>query len=298
MTTGAKLTVILAVALVLLAVVYFVVFVPQGDLPMKAVDPQMSEGQLQQAALSGTAPNAANRTPALEAQVHQLPSPLEVNMTAVSDSQNAIIDPSSAQIMATLMPPTVALARVGGPSSGVHWQTLPVETQQEISTNEVVPVTPHHQRRTSGGRVSAVVANPGADIEISQTAVTGRLYTIKPGDTLSDISLAWFGTSVRWQEIVAANPGLNPNRMRVGHRITLPAKLKAASPGRAIASAPPKMHTKGTYVVQAGDSLTTIAQEKLGSMRHWRQLWEINRAVIGSDPDALKVGMRLQLYRK
>ena len=276
MTTGAKLTVILGVALVLLAVVYFLVFVPQGDLPIRAVDPQMSEGQLQDAALLGTdssLPGTSKATPAVA------------------------VMPPAMPVLATLMPPTVALATVGGPSSNVTWQVVsPAEIEVEPAL-EVHSVATSHGSSPNGGRVSAVVSNPGAAIEISNAAATGRLYIIQPGDTLSDISLVWFGTSLRWQEIVDVNPGLNPKRMRVGHRITLPAKLQPASPGRRITSAPPKVELTGIYTVRSGDSLTTIAQDKLGSMRHWRLLWEINRDVIGSDPDNLKVGMHLKLRR-
>ena len=276
MTTGAKLTVILAVALVLLAVVYFLVFVPQGDLPIRAVDPQMSEGQVQDAAILGTDATLLENSRAVPA---------------------AAVIPPATPILATLMPPTVALATVGGPSSNVTWQIVSSAENDEEPASELEYYATSRVSETTGGRVSAVVSNPGASIEISNTAVTGRLYTINPGDTLSDISLAWFGTSLRWQDILDANPGLNPKRMRVGHRITLPAKLQPASPGRRVASAPPKGDLPGIYTVRSGDSLTTIAQYKLGSMRQWRLLWEMNRDVIGSDPDNLKVGMHLKLRR-
>lgn len=48
-------------------------------------------------------------------------------------------------------------------------------------------------------------------------------YAVRPGDTLSEISLSQLGTSKRWREIVALNPGLNPSRLEVGQVITLPA---------------------------------------------------------------------------
>ena len=191
MTTGAKLTVILAVALVLLAVVYFLVFVPQGDLPIRAVDPQMSEGQVQDAAILGTDATLLENSRAVPA---------------------AAVIPPATPILATLMPPTVALATVGGPSSNVTWQIVSSAENDEEPASELEYYATSRVSETTGGRVSAVVSNPGASIEISNTAVTGRLYTINPGDTLSDISLAWFGTSLRWQDILDANPGLNPKR--------------------------------------------------------------------------------------
>ncbi len=53
-------------------------------------------------------------------------------------------------------------------------------------------------------------------------------HMIQPGDTLGKIAAARLGNSRRWSEIAAANPGLDPKRLRVGTRITLPC---AAGPG-------------------------------------------------------------------
>lgn len=50
-----------------------------------------------------------------------------------------------------------------------------------------------------------------------------------------------------------------------------------------------------TYTVQAGDSLSAIAQRFYGddSEAAWRKIYAANQAVIGSDPTQLKVGMVL-----
>ena len=49
-----------------------------------------------------------------------------------------------------------------------------------------------------------------------------KLYTVQGGDTLSEISMRELGTSKRWQEIVKLNPGIDPNRLKVGSRLVLP----------------------------------------------------------------------------
>ena len=47
-------------------------------------------------------------------------------------------------------------------------------------------------------------------------------YTIQRGDTLWSISERVYRDGQRWREILAANPGLEPTKMRVGQVIVLP----------------------------------------------------------------------------
>ncbi len=50
----------------------------------------------------------------------------------------------------------------------------------------------------------------------------GGSYTVKKGDTLWSIAQRTYGNGQRWQDIVAANPGLDPKKLRVGQTIVLP----------------------------------------------------------------------------
>ena len=50
-----------------------------------------------------------------------------------------------------------------------------------------------------------------------------------------------------------------------------------------------------TYVVQPGDSMRSIAQQVYGDASLWPRIYDANRDVIGPDPDALQVGMRLRI---
>ncbi|MDX9720227.1 MAG: LysM peptidoglycan-binding domain-containing protein [Myxococcota bacterium] len=50
-----------------------------------------------------------------------------------------------------------------------------------------------------------------------------------------------------------------------------------------------------TYTVRAGDNLSAIAKRCLGDMSRWRELYELNRDVIGPDPNRIKVGQKLEL---
>lgn len=49
------------------------------------------------------------------------------------------------------------------------------------------------------------------------------------------------------------------------------------------------------YVVQAGDCLWSIAEDQLGDGACWTELYETNKAAIGSDPNLILIGMELHI---
>jgi nucleoid-associated protein YgaU len=55
-----------------------------------------------------------------------------------------------------------------------------------------------------------------------QPAATSRTYTIKPGDNLWNISKEVYGDGTKYQRILDANPGLNPDNMKPGTKIVIP----------------------------------------------------------------------------
>jgi len=50
----------------------------------------------------------------------------------------------------------------------------------------------------------------------------GRTYIVQRGDTLYGIARREYGDVHRVRDIIAANPGINPNVIKVGQRINLP----------------------------------------------------------------------------
>lgn len=55
-------------------------------------------------------------------------------------------------------------------------------------------------------------------------------YEIRDGDNLENIALAKLGKRTLWRDIVTANPGLDPARLKRGTRIKIPAVAKASPP--------------------------------------------------------------------
>lgn len=75
------------------------------------------------------------------------------------------------------------------------------------------------------------------------------------------------------------------------------ARFRQAPPA-APTPAPPPKPAKGTYTVKAGDTLYQIAAKVLGNGERWREIYALNRDVIGPNPNRLTVGMTLRLEGK
>ena len=58
-----------------------------------------------------------------------------------------------------------------------------------------------------------------------------------------------------------------------------------------------KIKTNLLHIVRSGETLSGIAQDYLGSSRHWRRLLEANRQVL-SDPNKIRPGMKIVIPRE
>ena len=56
-----------------------------------------------------------------------------------------------------------------------------------------------------------------------------------------------------------------------------------------------KVPTKKTYTVDSGDNLSAIAKQELGDANRWREIYDLNKDVIGKNPDLIQPGMELKL---
>ena len=102
-------------------------------------------------------------------------------------------------------------------------------------------------------------------------ACPGMVYTIAAGDTLFSLARR-FNTTV--EAILAANPGLDPNRLFIGQRICLPV-------------APPPVCPGFTYTIQMGDTLFSLAR------RFNTTVEAILAANPGLDPYRLQIGQEI-----
>lgn len=50
----------------------------------------------------------------------------------------------------------------------------------------------------------------------------GGTYTVEKGDTIYSIARKVYGSNTRAKDIIAANPGIDPNKIKAGQTLTLP----------------------------------------------------------------------------
>ena len=174
------------------------------------------------------------------------------------------------------------------------------------------PKTPKPKAKPAAKPATAPVAAP-ADAPAE--------YVVKSGDTLFLISKR---TNYRQAAILAANPGLNPKRLRVGQKLKMPGAvaaapavakvaapeakpadknsgnkvMPAAAPSSAAANTKAPVKTKNAfvayegptkeYVVKSGDSLGKIASEYGISIRALK-------ALNGLQANQLRAGQKLKV---
>ena len=125
-----------------------------------------------------------------------------------------------------------------------------------------------------------VVPAPGA---------AGTEHTIVKGELLSTIAKKY---GVGWKAIEAANPGINPNRLKIGDKIKIPAPKSGAAPAAAPnAPAVAGDGTVKTYKVKSGDNLMKIAKSHGVGVKALR-------AANGLKTDQIKVGQTLKIPAK
>ncbi len=139
----------------------------------------------------------------------------------------------------------------------------------------------------------------------------GQSHTVQRGETFSSISKAAYGDARYYRQIAAANPTVNPNRLRPGTTIMLPdiSSVQKSSPssaahnesrsgaaeGASSSSSTTPVDARSQYRVVKGDSLYKISVRLYGSPEEFDHIYALNKTAIGSDPGKLKLGMVLTL---
>jgi len=96
-------------------------------------------------------------------------------------------------------------------------------------------------------------------VDLGAAAGAGTDYIVVPGDTFAKIAKA-HGVSVK--AIEAANPGVDPKKLKPKQKLTIPASTKSADATTTTTSSTGATATSGgqTYTVKSGDNLSKIAK--------------------------------------
>ena len=247
------------------------------------------------------------------------PSPTDNRVTVISRPSAPVQRPAPVVVAPVAEPqalpaqpippePVVTVTPAPVPAPIMQEPPPPPPAPSAVRTVKKLPAAPAKGPKAKPAAATVKAAATPADAATSE-------YIVKPGDTLFLISKR---TNYRQAAIVAANPGLNPNRLRVGQKLNLPGavakapvlaakdapkddaakdKVKpAAAPAAANTVAPVK--TKGgfvpyegptkDYVVKSGDSVGQIAVTHGISIRALK-------ALNGLKGDALRAGQKLKV---
>ena len=201
--------------------------------------------------------------------------------------------------------PVVTDIETTTPAPSVPGAVPQQETMPATPTTRTVGKLPPPAKPAAAKKPAAPASSTAA---AAAAPAAATVHTVKKGELLSSISKKY---NVKLSAIVAANPGLNPDRIRIGQKINIPGSsavpksdvmLAAApapagvAPAAANTTAPVKVkpafkpYTGPTkeYVVKGGDSLGKIA---LASGISIRALKELN----GLTKDTVRVGQKLKV---
>ncbi len=179
------------------------------------------------------------------------------------------------------------------------WQSIPL-------------LTPPLPALTSATDVEVMIVRLCAVALLTSTGwiwavTTSTVFAILRGTPRSDGTLRRFillacGLAVAVGSISPANasPGnatpaqtLTADTGSALHGLTMPDRAVGATPAATAAysaSRPPHSH-----VVRTGESLWSIAEGQRWPGTRWQQIWSMNRAVIGGDPNLIRPGQRLRM---
>jgi LysM repeat protein len=130
-------------------------------------------------------------------------------------------------------------------------------------------------------------SNPPTDSAIPET------YTIRSGDTLSEVAERFFGAWSRGQkEIERLNPKINVNRIKVGQVLILRGSSRLSNQEENNSSNKISIDNQRlVHRVKNGESLAAIAVRYYGD-ENWEKIHKANLNIL-PNPNRLKVGMEL-----
>jgi len=186
-------------------------------------------------------------------------------------------------------------------------------------------ITPSTEEQTSSisrigpaGTASVADARPptGAAID-KKPAKQPTTHVVARGDTFTSLAVKYLGHAKYAKLIAKANPDVDPRRMAVGAKLTIPPAPEDASPSATVASPTPPagpglasptpvrplskprpVPTDRAYTVKAGEGWYTLAQRFLGDGTRWTELYELNKERVPRNPHNIPPGAIIELPKE
>jgi nucleoid-associated protein YgaU len=125
---------------------------------------------------------------------------------------------------------------------GNGYRYVEIEKANNLKHNQYLEVGQVLSISKTAATASEKVSTPGAPAEqqVTQSANSGKSYTVKAGDTLWGIAQAQLGSNYRWSEVYKLNRqvvGANPGLIYPGQTLVLPTTTSQSS-GSIVPSTP------------------------------------------------------------
>ncbi|HHH76173.1 MAG TPA: LysM domain-containing protein, partial [Phycisphaerae bacterium] len=153
-----------------------------------------------------------------------------------------------------------------------------------------------------------VLVIPPFDPGINKTSTAGittpglvlldgwKTHKVASGDLLGTIAQKYLGSQRHWEDIVKANPGINPNNLKINSVLRIPPPPKTASPtssdGATSATLPAgwKLHK-----IASRETLELIAKKYYDRGSQWDVIAKANPKI---DPNRLRIGTQIRIPPK
>jgi len=265
----------------------------QGSMPLPgATSPGVAQGAAPAPGATGTQPEALaagpgkTNAPSVVGDLNQWREARELEKAKLAANSGAAPAPLAGGPLAPgVVPGPASPGTTTGPAVG----TVPGAIGALPVPGPLTPSVPLKSSATEPAPLASTTTKPVA-VEPKLTS-----YTIANGDSLWKIAVKQYGDSNIQEHvdaIVAANPSLDADSLKVGTKINLPPKQTSVN--RLPAKEQAKLLDNGLYEVKKGDTLSSIAKKQLGDSNRWREIYDLNREHI-ADPSMLFMGTQLRL---
>ncbi len=182
-----------------------------------------------------------------------------------------------------------------------------IEEQEPTASEVTLPVPTDTVAKPESRKEDKVKKKPEPALvkNTGRNADSVERYTVQTGDSLAILAEVYYGSQRFTDFLLRANPQIsNENQLRVGMVISIPGlpdKTRREilnSKAEKQTSPEEKGAGKSTYTVKAGDSFYRIAEQQLGSANRWKEILELNKSLVGGDPQRLRPGQVLVLPKK
>ncbi len=151
-------------------------------------------------------------------------------------------------------------------------KTTTEATKESTAESPVVAAAPEVKEETP------VAPEVTEKVQISETGE----YMVEKGDTLLLISFKVYGDYRKWRQILAENPNISKDNLKVG------LKIKYTPPADSF-----EWKKRGNpHLILKGETLGKISNKYYGTIKRWREIFDNNQPMI-LDPNLIFAGFTL-----